>query len=55
MLQNEVRFPMNELGLSNELDGDDLKICWNKKGAERPKEFASKADTKVRLVVLDKE
>lgn len=35
-----------------ELDGDSLKLCVGSPGAERPTEFASKAGTKIGLIVL---
>ena len=39
-----------------ELDGDTLTICMHQEdGADRPTEFATKADTKVVLVVLKRE
>ena len=38
-----------------ELDGDNLKVCWNQGGSERPKKFESKPDTQVRLMVFKRE
>jgi uncharacterized protein (TIGR03067 family) len=38
-----------------ELDGDTLKWCWNKPGAERPKRFSSEAGTKHLLVTLKRD
>ena len=36
-----------------EIDGDTLKLCWNKPGGERPKEFAGK--DKAGYMVLKRE
>ena len=38
-----------------ELDGDTLKWCWNKPGAERPKKFSSEAGTEHLLVTLKRD
>jgi uncharacterized protein (TIGR03067 family) len=34
------------------LDGDNLKLCMNQPGLERPKEFVSKAESRVVLIML---
>jgi uncharacterized protein (TIGR03067 family) len=34
------------------IEGDTLKLCMNQPSLERPKDFASKAETRVALVIL---
>jgi uncharacterized protein (TIGR03067 family) len=38
-----------------EFDGEQLKICVNDNGKDRPKEFASPADSEITLLVIKKE
>jgi uncharacterized protein (TIGR03067 family) len=38
-----------------ELKGNTLKLCWRKEGAERPTEFAAKADDDVMLMTLKRD
>jgi uncharacterized protein (TIGR03067 family) len=40
-----------ELGIY-EFDGDTVKFCVNEKGKERPKEFTTRPDNELNLVVL---
>jgi uncharacterized protein (TIGR03067 family) len=38
-----------------ELDGKRLRICWRHEGEERPKQFASRPGSGIRLMVLERE
>ena len=38
-----------------DLKGDGLKICWAEGDTERPREFATKPDSNLRLIVLKRE
>lgn len=33
-------------------EGETLKVCWSRVGGERPKDFASKAETETRFFIL---
>jgi uncharacterized protein (TIGR03067 family) len=38
-----------------ELDGNNLKMCWAREGAERPREFATKPNSDTSLFILKRQ